>query len=629
MRRPSVLLGVVILGLGSAVWAQPAAPAQAPSKPEQLHISLAGVTLHSIVQFLSMYTGKPILLPDRFPGDAPVDVVSAEGAAVSAQEAMKIFTTVLRKTGYTMVERESYIEIVQAGKAAGLPVGAELAKGGLQAQAVRTLIISLQNADAQELSTVLAQLKSATGNIQVYPELNKLLITDYGVNLASMLALVEKLDAKGDQSVCETYKSQSSSAETLLALALAYVKNLRASADPAIKKRLDNFSIESNAATNSLVFFGYPNDIEKVRDYIARFDVQPEESAKRFHIYNVLNRDANELKKTLDSILSATRRKTEKGSAEATPDIIADEENNTLITIATASRYQEILPLLEELDRPKAQVEIEAALFEISTDKLMDIGVELNTIDPPGSNPRGFGGATFGLSSLTEAGKTPIPPVEGGLTAGIFKGSATRIAALIRASEKDEAISFIAAPRITTVDNKSATVKIAERREFLKSIVSPEGRTSEVTSGGFNEAGIELKINPHINGEGGVRLEIMTQIDQFLPSTTTQEGASLTNVVQRKAETEVCVPDGNTVVIGGLTRTTMVKTVRCVPILGHIPLLGFLFRRQVDEKEERNLCIFITPHIHTGPETMAAEAERRKQELKDIETKSKLRTSSE
>ncbi len=624
MRKTGPLVFLALLALmhapfrvHSAEENGPPDTAQPAEGEEGYQITLSGVTLSSVIEFLSQQTGKPVLLPERFPGEAPVDVVSGAGVQVSREKAMGVFSGVLRKAGYTVLDRGGYIEIAPSGKADGLPVGEEAA-AGLQSDAIRTVTVELKNADAQALTGVLTPLKSAAGKIQPYPDLNQLVITDHGVNVSAMRALIRQLDRSDGELTHRVYQAQQSSVETLHTVATDYLNSLKSQASPALKKRLEQFSITLNRPRNSLVLLGDPQDIPRIVKYIETFDVKPDESARQYHIYNVLNRDVDDLKQTLDAVLNASNPEGEvRGAAREPLEIIADAANSALILIATQPRYQELLPLLEDLDRPRAQVEIEAVLIEISTNRLMDIGIELNSIDGPSDDPRGFGGTTFGLSELTTAGRVPIPPTEGGLTAGIFKDEATKIAALVRASQKDEGISFVAGPRITTVDNKAASVTIAEKREFAKSILSPEAGTREITSGGFHEANINLEITPHINDEGTVRLKVLTEVDQFLPSTTTSEGIRLTNKTERTAETEVTVPDGNTVVFGGLTRTTKSKTVRAIPILGRIPILGALFRRTVETDEERHLCIFITPTVHRTAETMTAEARRRRQELAD------------
>ena len=291
--------------------------------------------------------------------------------------------------------------------------------------------------------------------------------------------------------------------------------------------------------------------------------------------------------------------------------------NNELIFTTSLARYEEIRPLVERLDRVVAQVVIESALVELSLEKMLDIGLELSSLDTPGSSPRGFGATTYGLSTVTNEGRVPVLPAMGGFTGGIFKDSAFQIAALIRLAAQDNDVSLLIAPSIMTRDNKEASIAITESRETIEREVSAEGNTTLISSGGSNDAKVELKITPHINEEGTVRLEITTIIQQFLPSSEV-EGVPLINKTTRQAITEVMVSDGDTIVIGGLTSTVEVETVSGVPLLRNIPGLGFLFRRTEHTKQQRNLCVFITPHIFRNSEELLEEAKEKRESLKKL-----------
>jgi len=280
--------------------------------------------------------------------------------------------------------------------------------------------------------------------------------------------------------------------------------------------------------------------------------------------------------------------------------------------VASPEKYAEILPLIKDLDRPKAQVLIESALVEMSTDRFLDLGLELGTADNPVGKT--IAGAThFGLTTISGGARVPVAPTLGGVTVSFLKDA--NVVSLLRLAAKDEDIAFIAAPRIMASDNKTATVDISEQREYQKSIVTPEGRTSEVTHGGFLSATISLHITPHITEGGIVRLEIKQITEQFLPGTT-QGDSTLTNKLSRTAETEVVIPGGSTVVIAGLTASVQITTVNKVPWLGDVPLLGWLFRRTESTKQQRNLCIFITPHILKGAADLARETEYRKEKMR-------------
>jgi general secretion pathway protein D len=306
------------------------------------------------------------------------------------------------------------------------------------------------------------------------------------------------------------------------------------------------------------------------------------------------------------------------GAAEQCPTVIADSINCSLIVIASPDRYAEYLPLFKQIDKPRDQVQIQSAIVELSTDRMAQLGVQLATADVPTSTSGVIGAAatTFGLTTLNASGtgETPVPPANGGLTAAVFKN--LNIPAIVQLSLQDQSVVFIAGPLVTTNDNSKATVDISEEKQTQQSIISPEGTTSGVTSGPPVTASISLEITPHINDEGTVRMEIVSLTEEFEPTTITTAGVPLYNKNSRKATTQVTVPDGATIVIGGLTNTNDTKTVQKVPFLGDIPILGYLFRNTTTELQHVNLCIFITPHVIRTKGNMAQLVGEQKAQLK-------------
>ena len=606
MRRVRIpVVMIIVLGLFCPI--VPGA-LQTSEQGQGGHITLSGVTLDSVVQFISRIKGKPVLLPDRFPGDAPVDIVSAPTATIAPEKIMSILSVILRGAGYVIEETDDYIRIVLEKDARAVPVheGGEVADDGL-------LIITMDvmNAAASDLAPILERLSSTAGSLTADKKLNKLIIKDYGANRRAILALLEILDQPEITSIERTYGLEHTSADSIVRLVKAIVTNLKQSAGPVGKKRLDTFSVEVYRPTNSLILWGHPVDVERVVGYIRKFDVKPDKAARTFHIYPVRNRDVTELKKLLDDLLKAAGdEKTGGPSMEGPrPTIFADETNSELTIMTSQYRYDEIRPWLEALDKEKAQVLIEAAYVEVSTEKLRDIGVELASADAPGENARAFWASSFGLSSVTADGRVPVLPPSGGLTIGAFRESAFNIPFLLRLSERYDDVQYVAMPSITTIDNKEATVTLSERREYETSVISAEGATREVSRGSFNEAKIELKITPHVK-EGVVRLEINTTIEQFLSSS-----GDLANISTRVVDTEVNVPGDSMAVIAGLTRTVETETIRKAPILGDIPLIRFFFRRKESGSEQRHLCIFITPRVLPTSADLVAETQRRKEEL--------------
>ncbi|MGD1001754.1 MAG: secretin N-terminal domain-containing protein [Candidatus Brocadiia bacterium] len=618
--RVFVIAGVLSLALVAGVFAAPPpTPVPAVAKPEEMvTINFAGVTLHAVVQYLSEFTHKPVLLPDKFPGDRKIDIVSSgQAAAVPVKKAAEILSTALRAAGYVMIETPYQIQIVAEGNMEGVPIVQDQNEGAIAGQTLVTITKEVKKADAAKLQGILMALKSKAGSVQLYPDSNTLIITEYGPQLKTMLTLIDKLDTRWEGNRPDIVTLEKYSVDSLRSVVEAFVKNMALNADPVIKRRLESFSIIVQPSINSFVLFGYPEDVARVTEFIRMVDVLPAETSRTFHTYRVLNRDVAEMVQVLNSVFTAVKARS-AGAAEQCPTVIADSINCSLIVIASPDRYAEYLPLFKQIDKPRDQVQIQSAIVELSTDRMAQLGVQLATADVPTSTSGVIGAAatTFGLTTLNASGtgETPVPPANGGLTAAVFKN--LNIPAIVQLSLQDQSVVFIAGPLVTTNDNSKATVDISEEKQTQQSIISPEGTTSGVTSGPPVTASISLEITPHINDEGTVRMEIVSLTEEFEPTTITTAGVPLYNKNSRKATTQVTVPDGATIVIGGLTNTNDTKTVQKVPFLGDIPILGYLFRNTTTELQHVNLCIFITPHVIRTKGNMAQLVGEQKAQLK-------------
>ena len=300
---------LLIAALAGAMLTTPAAAAARTAKPRtgELYISLTGATLHSVALYVSDFTGKPVVLPPRFPGDKTVKILSSSRAGIPAAKAMNVFATALRSHGFAMVATEDYIWIVSENEAKGVPLREKPAEAGLEAQTLATTVVEVKNADVALIVPILDNLRSKAGRIQTYTEGNKIVITEYGGNLKAMLRLVRKLDEKRPGGTHEICKLRNASVGSLQSIVTSYVKNLAAGADPMLKKRLATLAVHTHTATNAFVLLGHPADVAKVKRIIRTLDVKPDASTRRFHTYPVLNRDVDELAKVLKALFEAAK----------------------------------------------------------------------------------------------------------------------------------------------------------------------------------------------------------------------------------------------------------------------------------------------------------------------------------
>lgn len=279
--------------------------------------------------------------------------------------------------------------------------------------------------------------------------------------------------------------------------------------------------------------------------------------------------------------------KTERGKTSV------DTRTNKIIMTDTRSSIEKAKAVVRELDEPTAQVMIEARIVEADANFTRDIGVQWggsytrqDTAEPAA---RIFGGQTYLATGQNYAVNLPPGSITSGLgfTFGRIGSSLFNLDARLLAMETQGKGRTISAPRIMTLDNKAATIKQGTSIPYQK---TEEGTTSVE----FAEANLELTVTPIITPDNRVNLTIDAKKDA--PDWTNAVGGTPA-IDTNQATTELLVNDGETVVIGGILKSTDEWTEQRVPLFGDIPVLGWLFKTKLKTKTKNELLIFITPKI--------------------------------
>jgi len=196
---------------------------------------------------------------------------------------------------------------------------------------------------------------------------------------------------------------------------------------------------------------------------------------------------------------------------------------------------------------------------------------------------------------------------------------------LLKAFDDDRDVNILSTPQIIATDNEQARILVGNRIAFIKnSQVTAEGGT--VSTFEFRDIGLELVITPHIGEKGFIRLEVEQRTEDVIGESF--EGAPET--AKRETKTTVTVQDNKTIVLGGLIRDNVIKSVRKVPILGDLPFLKVFFRSEETTVQKLNLLLFLTPHIlrtsevattftQQKRELIDSNYKRNQQEMKQIE----------
>jgi type IV pilus assembly protein PilQ len=259
--------------------------------------------------------------------------------------------------------------------------------------------------------------------------------------------------------------------------------------------------------------------------------------------------------------------------------IEVDKRTNSLLVTDIEERLETAESMIRSLDTRTPQVEIVARLVDVDHATSRSLGIEwtANNLD------LGDAGAREGIS-VTPGG---VPQPAGTLRFGTVKGFGS-IDATLTALETQNKANIISNPRITTVNNREASVVVGQQIPLIVQDFAGNAVTQLTT------IGIKLNVTPHINVGNKITMDVHPEVSDLSSQATVQGGIIINTTM---ADTRVMVDDGQTAVIGGLIRSNESVTSRGVPVLMDIPLIGMLFKSNTTVKQKRELLIFLTPKI--------------------------------
>ncbi len=304
--------------------------------------------------------------------------------------------------------------------------------------------------------------------------------------------------------------------------------------------------------------------------------------------------------------------------------ILADVRANAIVVMAAPGDVETIRGIIGNMDIQLSQVVIETVIVSVTFENSQETGMDwvqkaMLTMTGKNSTPRfayatAGGGARLSPRDVTAMTSTGDIPSSGGAT-GWFSLFDINMDIILKAIQTDNRSRLMSSPRITTMDNKEAVL------EDTKRIYWSEGSTHYTSSDYYSDniknedIGIKLKVTPRINKKGYITLTIEQEIQtsEGQQSITTRDSTTtFPNLVTRKMSADVAVQSGETVVLGGLADNSVSRDITKVPILGSIPLLGMLFRSEVERATRTEIIVFLTPRVIDTPAAMEDDARNAK-----------------
>jgi general secretion pathway protein D len=609
--------------------------------------------LSDLVNWISSMTCKRFILPSSVRSQK-VTLISP--TAVTPGTAYRAFLSALDAIGLTVVPTPGgYLKVVQGNWAnqSPIPTFSDDERSKIpRSDAMVTHIAHIRNVDVNEMMLVLNKMKSRSGDVTAYRPTNTLIITDNAANIRRMRGIVDELDVATAGEKIWVVRLRTADAEEVLKILNQVFqqqkgKNVRQPVKPkppqkgkkpAAPAAPDDAEVSvskmvADSATNSLILVASPSSFSRIASLIKKLDVEGEGVSERIHVYYLENGDAEEIAQTLSSLTSgqagrARRTNRRGGNRSGSTDtatlfegdvkVTSDKATNSLVIVASTKDYLSLRRVVKKLDIPRRQVFVEAFILEVSLNKERTIGVSVhggNVVGSGDSESILFGGLfpsqEFNSLLLNPAALTGLAA---GARGALLDGSAELLGletdipgfgVLLQLLQTNNNLNVLSAPHILTTDNQEAEITVGQNLPFQGSFVGSALQAAGGAAGAAasflpqisvqrQDVALNLKLTPHVNESDMVRLEVEQEVSDIVAENFNQLGPATS---KRSVKTAVVVRDQQTVVIGGLMADQVRDEEAKIPLLGDIPIIGYLFKRNKKSLRKTNLMLILTPYV--------------------------------
>ena len=487
-------------------------------------------------------------------------------------------------------------------------------------------VFFVKNASLATIQTIIFQLASTTAVIDPFADLNAIIITDKAVNIRSLMKIIHELDKDMPEAMSilrlkkadatDVYNLYTDLTKTESPQGMARFFGQRAQPDSLYFPANARLIVEPR--TNSLILLGPAKSLAKIEDFVTKYiDVELDMPYSPLYIYEVQYLNAANLATILTTVVGFGQGSTagtfggvRNGNEYFGPiNITAEPTGNRLIIKAEERDYRKLLPIIQEMDVLQPEVAIEVLIVNVSSTDTKQIGSQIHNKVPnspfqnvnmqtsgfitPGGPSGPVVNATTGsllgnLISLATGGT-----VGDGSTYMTIGDATNGVWGIFKTLKSFSDSSVIANPFLLSTNNYAASIQVGTSRQVQTgSVVSSQGPTASYET---LPANLTVNLSPQISLDSSVQMSITVNLTSFSDPTNTASGNTFTQAVT----TSVAVKNREIVVLGGLVQNQVSDVETKVPILGDIPLVGWLFKNKQKTITKSNLLIFISPRILT------------------------------
>lgn len=616
--------------LGTGVLARPVAAPDVAVQPDgMVTLNFANAEIREVVDaVLGQTLGLSYIIDPRVQGQ----VTARTSRPIARESVLAALENILAMNGAALSYDDGIYKVIPLGEA-GTALSAPLV-GSYDRNLARGFsvhVLPLRYAAAREVAEILRPFVPPGRVLSVDPARNLLIFAGTGPEAGDLMSMIEIFDVDW----------MAGMSFALFPVQIADSKSLAAELDTVFLQDgsgplsgvLRFVPIERLNAI--LAISPQPAYLKRAELWIERLDRGAEGSGRRIFVYHVENGRAGDLADVLGNLfgagggtaraqpevaplltpttISGTPRQLAEGEVQATEGegaagasegglarpaasgavesvttigdggeirIIADEKNNALVIMATASEYRMIEATLKRLDIPPLQVLIEVTIAEVTLNDDLRYGLQwfFNS-----------GNSSFTFSSLATGEVASAFP---GFSY-VFSSTDTRVVLNALAEVTD--LQVISSPQLMVLDNQSARLQVGDQvpiaTQSAVSVSDPEAPIVNAIE--FRDTGVILEVTPRVNAGGLVSLDVRQEVSTVIETTTSDLNSP--TIQQRTIESTVAVQSGETIALGGLIQDQDQEATSGLPLLSEIPILGHLFKTTSNSKRRTELLVLITP----------------------------------
>ncbi|HHZ84683.1 MAG TPA: type II secretion system protein GspD, partial [Gammaproteobacteria bacterium] len=551
-------------------------------------INMRDADIRAFAADMAQISNKTIVLDPRVKGN--VTVVSNQD--LDAGEAYAVFLSVLRVHGYAAIENNGVVKVMPESGARQ-----DATVNNKNNDSLATEVIRLSQANARVIAPLLKPLVNKQGHIAAYEATNSIIIADYVGNLSRIKSILLELD-KNPADTFELIPLDNTSANEV-----ARILGSMWRGDNQMSKSFSAIAVERS---NSILLRGQIGVIKQIKRVISRLDSNSSQSSNLKVIY-LKYAKAEDLTGILEKVAESLEEEIPSESSKKNKTSIGfHNDTNALIISAQPDILKSLESVISQLDIRRAQVLVEALIVEISDKLARDLGVQFLFLGDGESSPiatQRFGTPNPDLISTIGAETSEDSTISStmqtraansllaldGLAVGVarYKASGTSFATILNLIAQDADSNVLSTPSIMTMDNEEASIVVGQEIPITTGETLSGSNSNPFRSVTRQEIGVKLVVRPQINEGNAVKMYINQEVSSIFGPLGEMSTDLITN--KRNIKTTVLVEDGETIVLGGLIDDDVQESVKKVPFLGDIPLLGRLFKTTSITRTKRNL----------------------------------------